>query len=128
LLEKGTDVAPEVRANALSSASVLLACYLGNYTDAEHMSREALGLARKSGDKLSIADALYALGAAMMESHIAQARPYFDEALVLFQGLDDSWGIAKTLNVIGEVTRLEGDDESAQQLYQQAMGHFPPDR
>jgi predicted ATPase len=124
LLEVGTNVGPEVRANALSSASRLLACHLGNYADAERMSLEALDLARQSGDKRSIADALDARGTALMESHVAEARVCFDEALALFRAFDDQWRIAETLNSIGEVFRLEGDDELAEQHYQQALSLF----
>jgi predicted ATPase/DNA-binding CsgD family transcriptional regulator len=124
LLDKGINVAPEVRANALSSASRLLACYLGKYADALRMSREALDLARKSGDRRSTADALYARGAALLETHVAEARSLFDEALALFQAFDDQWGVAHIMNVKGEVARLEGDNEAAEQLYQQALTHF----
>ncbi len=124
LLEVGTNVAPELRANALSSASSLLACQLGNYAEAERMSLEALGLARQSGDKRSIASALDARGTALMESHAADARLCFDEALALFGALDDQWRIAETLNRLGEVIRLEGDDELAEQHYQQALSRF----
>lgn len=124
LLEVGTNVAPEVRANALSSASSLLACQLGNYAEAERMSLEALDLARRSGDQRSIASALDARGTALMESQATDARPFFDEALALFGALDDQWRVAQTLNSIGEVFRLEGDDQQAEQYYQQALSRF----
>jgi predicted ATPase/DNA-binding CsgD family transcriptional regulator len=124
LLEVGTNVAPEVRANALSSASSLLACQLGNYAEAERMSLEALDLARRSGDQRSIASALDARGTALMESQAADARPFFDEALALFGALGDQWRVAQTLNSIGEVFRLEGDDHQAEQYYQQALSRF----
>jgi predicted ATPase/DNA-binding CsgD family transcriptional regulator len=121
LLEKGVNVAPEVRANALSSASRLLVCSLGNYAEAERMSREALDLARKSGDRNSIAHALYARGAALMETNVGEARLFLDEALALLQSLNDPWRIAQLLNIKGEVARLQGDNEAAEQLYQQAL-------
>ncbi len=124
LLEKGINVAPEVRANALSSTSRLLACQLGNYAAAERMSLEALDIARKSGDKHCIADALYARGTALMESQVGEARICFDEALALFRVLEEQWCIAQTMNVIGEVSRLEGDDELAEQHYWQALSLF----
>ncbi len=124
LLAVKTNVAPEVRANALSSTSRLLACYIGNYADAERMSREALELARQSSDQRSIAEALYARGTTLMETRSAEARVYFNEALTLFQALEDQWSIAQTLNVIGEVERLEGNYEAAEALYRQALALF----
>jgi non-specific serine/threonine protein kinase len=124
LLEKGMDVAPEVRANALSSASRLLACHLGNYADALRMSREALDLARQSGDSRSTADALYARGNALLATHVAEAQSLFDEALTVFQALDDQWGVAMTMNIKGEMARLDGDYEAAGELYQQALVLF----
>jgi non-specific serine/threonine protein kinase len=124
LLERGIHVAPKVRANALSCTSRLLACQLGNFADAERMSREALDLAQKSGDRHSIADALFARGTALEESRVAEARVFFDDALALFRALEDPLGVAQTLNSKGEVTRLEGDYGAAEQLYQQALAVF----
>ena len=124
LLEKGIHVAPEVRANALSSTSRLLACSLGRFDDADRMSLEALNLARMSGERHSIANALYARGMALTESHFAEAKACSDEALTLFRSLDDQWAVAQVLNVKGELTRLEGNYEAAEQLYQQALTLF----
>lgn len=102
----------------------MLAYYVGNHADAERMSREALDLARQSGDKATLASALYARGAANMDSDLRETWTCFQEALTLFQQLGDPWGVARTINSIGEATRLEGDYESANQLYQQALTRF----
>jgi non-specific serine/threonine protein kinase len=122
LLAKPVTVPLSVRADALSSTSRLLACYIGNTADADHMSREALELAHSSGNTRSLAWALHARGAHLMGSDVVAARACFLEALPLFQALGDQLHIGQLLNNLGEVSRIEGDVVSAERWYLQA--HF----
>ena len=124
LLEKSEHAAPELRSKALSSAGSLLACYLGNYAEADRMSREALALARISKDKQAIAKALYARATALIDMNPQEAHPALDEALELFHELDDRWELARGLNFKGEAARVEGDYRSAERYYQEALTSF----
>ena len=126
LLEKAANAAPALRAKALSSAGCLLACYLGNYVQADRMSYEALDLARVSGDQETIARALFARATALIEIDPQEAHPIIDEALALFQVLDDQWELARTINLKGELSRIFGDYATAEQLYWQALASFVP--
>jgi predicted ATPase/DNA-binding CsgD family transcriptional regulator len=122
LLGKDAPVNPIVRAHALSSASRLLATYLGNHAEAEQMSHESLELAQATGDAQAMAAALYARGVALLRNDLAAARHALHEAFRRFQDLGDHWHITQVLNVLGEVARLSGDDEEAERYYLQA--HF----
>jgi predicted ATPase/DNA-binding CsgD family transcriptional regulator len=124
LLTMPSSIAPEVRANALSSTSRLVACYMGDYDEAVQMSGEALALARMSTNTRSIAGALFAHGAALMATDTAAARSYFEEALPIYEEASDPWNIAQMLNVLGEVARMEGNAVEAERLYHQALALF----
>jgi predicted ATPase/DNA-binding CsgD family transcriptional regulator len=124
LLERAEKVAPALRARALSSACCLLACYLGNTADAYRMSSEALDLAYISGDKQTIAKALYARATALIGIYPEEAAPVLDEALNLFREFDDHWELARTFNLKGELARIKDDYATAEQLYRQALTFY----
>ncbi len=124
LLEKGKDAAPVVRSKALSSTSCLLACQLGNYTEAEHMGVEALALARESGDSHALASAWFALGNAGMAHDLPAATKNLEAALELFREVDDQWGSARALNCLGEITRVQENYGKAAAFYQESLKLF----
>jgi tetratricopeptide (TPR) repeat protein len=105
----------------LSSTGTLLACQLGNFAEAERMSQEALELALQSGDPQAMAGAWYARGAALIEIEPARAHPAIDHALKLFRELDNRWALARTVNLKGELLRLEGHYEAARTHYEEAL-------
>jgi tetratricopeptide (TPR) repeat protein len=49
------------------------------------------------------------------------ALPLAEAALASFRALNDLPGIAQTLNIIGEITRVSGDDRRAQQAYEECL-------
>jgi predicted ATPase/class 3 adenylate cyclase len=49
------------------------------------------------------------------------ARPLFDESLALFRELGDKWGIALSLNNLGNVFHEEGDHSSARSMYEECL-------
>lgn len=121
LLAKGTDVVPELRAHALSSTATLLACHLGNLAEADHMSQEALALALSSGDPRTLARAYFARASALIELDPAAAHDVVDTALALYRELDERWELARTINLKGELLRLEGQYDAAKTLYEEAL-------
>lgn len=124
LLEKSERVSPVLRSKALSSTGSLLACYLGNFEEANRMSHEAVALARASGDKQALGKALYALSNALTGIDSKGAHAAVDEGLSLFEALDDHWEVARGHNFKGEIARVEGDYPTAERHYQEALAAF----
>jgi DNA-binding CsgD family transcriptional regulator len=50
-----------------------------------------------------------------------QARSFNQESLDIFRALGDNWGMARALNNLGEIARLQGDYDSAQVIYDQSL-------
>ncbi len=97
LLEIETEVSPSVRAYALYQAGDL-ATINNDHDHARLRLDQALDLARKIGDKRSIAWSLSAQGyLAGIQSRTAEAKPVLEEALVLLREMNDKWGIFHTL-------------------------------
>jgi hypothetical protein len=82
--------------------------------------RRALDCSRELGDALQTAWALTFLGYTMMHEPGA-ALPLAEEALAAFRKLNHLPGIAQTLNIIGEIARVNGDDTRAQQVYEECL-------
>lgn len=82
--------------------------------------RRALDCSRELGDALHTAWALTFLGYTMLHEPEA-AMPLADEALAAFQALHQLPGIAQTLNIIGEIARVNGDYARAQQAYEECL-------
>ena len=97
---------------------------LPSISDQDLLTDAALDLARISGDKQTIAKALYAQGTALIAIFPEEAHSIVDEAQALFRELDDRWELARTLILKGELARIEGDYLTAEQFYQQALTLF----
>jgi predicted ATPase/DNA-binding CsgD family transcriptional regulator len=125
-LSQPTD--PTVRAKALYSAS-LLALRLGDGNLGAQFSQEALRLARQTGDPVTVAWSLFAVGAGQFrpdmtaEAH-RQANADIDEALSLFQAHDLTLGTAQCLMMKGEACRLQGEWAQAATYYQESASQF----
>ncbi|MGH2537569.1 MAG: ATP-binding protein, partial [Candidatus Promineifilaceae bacterium] len=87
---------------------------------AQGLFSQALALSRQLEDKLQSAWALTFLGYARQREPEA-ALALAEEGLALFRELDDQPGIAQTLNVIGEVARLSGEDGRARRAYEACL-------
>jgi non-specific serine/threonine protein kinase len=79
-----------------------------------------LDISRELGDKMQIAWALGFLSYTMQREPEA-AMPLAEEGLALFRALHHLPGIAQTLNIIGEIARISGDDERAKGAYEQCL-------
>jgi DNA-binding NarL/FixJ family response regulator len=51
----------------------------------------------------------------------AMARSYSEERLASLRELDDKWQIAHTLNMLGEMARIEGDYHTARAYYEESL-------
>lgn len=87
---------------------------------AQQLMRRALDCSRLLGDDLQAAWALAFLGYTMLYKPEA-AIPLAKEALASFQALNHLPGIAQTLNVIGEIARVNGDDLCAREAYEECL-------
>jgi hypothetical protein len=86
----------------------------------QRLIERALDCSRKLGDALQTAWALTFLSYTMMHEPGA-ALPLAEEALAAFRRLNHLPGIAQTLNIIGEIARVNGDDTGAQQVYVECL-------
>jgi non-specific serine/threonine protein kinase len=86
----------------------------------QRLIRRALDSSRELGDALQIAWALTFLGYTMLQEPNT-AMPLAQEALASFRALNHLPGIAQTLNIIGEIARVSGDDRHAQYAYEECL-------
>jgi len=125
-LSQNTD--PAVRARALYSTS-LLAMRLGDMPLGTRLSQEALQLARQTGDPLTVAWSLFAVGVSQFRPDMTadaqqRASAYIEEALALFQAHDLTLGVAQCLMSKGDACRLQGDWAQAAAYYQASADQF----
>ncbi|MBX3066031.1 MAG: tetratricopeptide repeat protein [Anaerolineae bacterium] len=81
---------------------------------------QARELAQQSGEKRQLAWATIFLGYTMLRE-MAVASDTVEEGLALFRELHDQPGIAQALNILGEVARFGGDDQSAKRAYEECL-------
>jgi diguanylate cyclase (GGDEF)-like protein len=89
------------------------------------LAREAVGLARATGDVPGEAQALYCVGRNLFS--IADYPAVFEtqnDALALFRGLGDGEGEARCLNLLGITHRQLSDYGRALEMYEQALRGF----
>ena len=80
----------------------------------------ALNISRGLGDQLQAAWALAFQGYAMQREP-AEAMPIAEASLALFRKMNHQPGIAQSLNIIGELARISGDDERAKRAYEECL-------
>ena len=54
-------------------------------------------------------------------SRLDMARQHFQQALRCYETAGNRWGVASTLNSLGEVARSAGEDRAAEEHYRQAL-------
>jgi diguanylate cyclase (GGDEF)-like protein len=89
------------------------------------MAREAVNLARATGDSPGEAQALYCLGRNLFS--ISDYPAVFEtqnDALALFRGAGDAHGEARVLNLLGITHRQLSDYGRALEMYEQALRGF----
>jgi non-specific serine/threonine protein kinase len=120
----GQDVAPAVRARALSGAGAL-AQLQRDLDRAAALLAEGLTAARRSGDVREIADALNALGSTRLDQgDLDRAVACYEEAISFYQAADHPEGVAGCYNNLSLVWRRRGDFGRAGALLEQALTIF----
>jgi tetratricopeptide (TPR) repeat protein len=123
-LESAEDASPTLRAKALNAAGSL-SFSQGNFESGKLFNREALALYRELGDEVNSAWALTFLGSNCLgsPSEIKEGFALIEEALALFRVQDDKPGIIRTLNILGELARLDSDYDRAEKAYEECLIH-----
>jgi DNA-binding CsgD family transcriptional regulator len=60
----------------------------------------------------------------MYQADYRAARVFLEQCLLIDQTIGNQWGIAQTLNDLGDVARCEGNYAQAATLYQESLSHF----
>ncbi|MFC1922138.1 LuxR C-terminal-related transcriptional regulator [Chloroflexota bacterium] len=112
----------EVRAKVYITASDL-SFIQGDHEKDILLSRKALELAQESGDELTRAWALLCLSKNYSASRdqVPDGIINCKESLTLFRDLNYLPGITIALNVLGELSRIAGNYEGAEDYYQQCL-------
>lgn len=114
-------VSPSIRAHALYAAGTLANVHSGNEL-AISLLREALALARLSGDDRCTAAILDQLGGTEgARGNYAESEQLLDESVAIYCGLDDRRGLCTALTDRAGIARYQGEYELATALYQEAL-------
>jgi predicted ATPase/DNA-binding CsgD family transcriptional regulator len=121
-LEKGEDVGPAQRAGVLGSAA-RIAHALGDLSTSREYSQRALELYRTVGNERRMAWTLADLGVTYMvdAEQISKGIQFAEQGLGILRALDDKPGMASALNIVGELYRVKGDDEAAEERYRESL-------
>ena len=120
----GASAPTKLRERALFAAGVLTT-EQGDYTSANALFREGLGIARQLDDKQGAAVCLNALAVNTQDQgNIAAAHSLFEESLVLWRELGDEKAIARALSNLANVAQLQGDYPRARSLYAECLEIF----
>ena len=119
---------PAVRARAYRRLGVLTS-FQGNDATARIACEQSLALYQTLEDWNGIADTLFYLAEisgfqgddAAACSFYAAARSAYEEGLVTLREQGDKWRLARSLNYIGEIARVEDDYVSARSFYQESL-------
>jgi non-specific serine/threonine protein kinase len=121
-LPKSEEASPNLQAQVLSTAGVVLFYAVQRSSGTQYLAK-AIALARKTGDRLTLAWALIFLGAFAIgqATGYEEALALTEEGLAEFRELDHKPGMAQALNIIGELRRTNSDDEGAQVAYEDCL-------
>jgi DNA-binding CsgD family transcriptional regulator len=93
-----------------------------DYARAGDYYRLAYERARASGDERTIARSLNSLGNWLLNvDETIEARRHHEEALAVFEALDDQHGIAETLDFLGMALYLSGDLTQGTHIYERGI-------
>ena len=122
VLETPVDASPSLRAKGLNAAG-WLSFVLGEYERGKLFSRQALALFQELGDQVNTAWALLFLGvqSAGSQSEIVEGMALIEQSLTLFRAHDNTPGIIRALNRLGELARLDGDYDRAGKAYEECI-------
>jgi predicted ATPase/DNA-binding CsgD family transcriptional regulator len=122
-LAQTSTLPPGLRVGALTTAGIVLYYSSQQRALQKQLLDEAVALAREVDDKLNLAWALIFLGVACVgqAAEYEEALSSAEEGLALFRTLGYKPGMAHALNIIGELTRIHGDDAHAQAVYEECL-------
>ncbi len=122
-LARSATAPPRLRVKTLTTAGIILYYSSQQRRLQKQLLTEAIELARAVDDQSSLAWALIFMGVASVgqAGEYAQALATAEEGLALLRALGDKPGIAQALNIIGELTRIHGDDGRAQAVYEECL-------
>jgi non-specific serine/threonine protein kinase len=99
--------------------------YRGDYTKEAILANQALALARELGDKKQIAGSIMELGLVERDFHrYPQAVSFLNEAISLFQALDENLWVYRTSFQLAETHMANGDLKAAKPLWTQGLDWF----
>jgi predicted ATPase/DNA-binding CsgD family transcriptional regulator len=121
-LAMGEEVSPALRAKALNAAG-WLSFVQGEYQRGQLYNRDALVLYRELGDQANMAWAqlFLAVHSAGLQGELERGTELIEQALDLFRAHQDTAGIIRALNRLGELARLEGDYDRAEKAYVECL-------
>jgi tetratricopeptide (TPR) repeat protein len=121
-IERGETVAPPLRARLLRTAGNL-AYALDDQEQSRNQLEEASSIYRGLGDDLGVAwcDAHLAVGNLESGEGLRQGLELAHRALAVFERSRDKPGQAFALNILGELTRLQGEDAAARRHYEACL-------
>jgi predicted ATPase/class 3 adenylate cyclase len=120
------DEAPELRARALGAAGGI-AYWREDGSAAHALYRDALELARATGDRALLAEALTNFGYVPEPNRSASSglsvggRPYFEEAIGLYRELGDRGGLANAIGALAMSRIRAGDLDGARPLVEESL-------
>lgn len=95
---------------------------LGDLERTLAVGKELVALARKVGNARGVAEGLLGLGIiAFYTGDHARADAWLDEALQLWNALDDAWGIAHAQGPFAQRAAMQGDYARAAELYEKSL-------
>jgi predicted ATPase/DNA-binding CsgD family transcriptional regulator len=121
-IEKFSDAPFEMKAKALSVAG-FLAYYIGDYERGKEWCRLAIDFYGELDDSANMGWTLVWLAGNLLghpDEHV-EGISKCEEGLSIFRGLEDKLGMAQALTVLGELSRLAGDYERAQRVYEECL-------
>lgn len=124
VLDRTTDIETPARVLTLYGAG-WLHFDQGEWEQATAVYDESLQLARKIGDRYSIAETLHGVGLmARIRGDDKKAVACYEESLGYFRALNNSVGIAWSLDHLGRVMFFQGNYQNAVKLISEALSLF----
>lgn len=94
---------------------------LGDSKEGKQILLKSLAICQDLQARKETAIALYYLGQNTMVTSVEESSRFFHESLSIFQEIDDSWGIAVSIEGLGSATLRQGDHEDAKRKLTESL-------